>query len=247
MVKLMLKNISKTYQSDGKNIVAVEDISIKITRRESVAIVGPSGCGKTTLIRMIAGLEKPSSGQINFNGKPLTGPDPKIMMVFQNFALLPWKTIYENIELSVLNMPEDKRKEIVNKYIDLIGLQGFAMNYPRDLSGGMKQRVGIARALCREPDVLILDEAFASLDSLTARNLQSEILRYYQNRKMKPDVLMLVTHNISEAVYIADRVIVMSQRPGHIKADLKIELDKPKNMRDKKFQDYVDEITSLIT
>ncbi|MDD5336867.1 MAG: ABC transporter ATP-binding protein [Candidatus ainarchaeum sp.] len=246
-MELMLKNVSKKYESEGKEIPAVEDINLKLTRRESIALVGPSGCGKTTIIRMIAGLEKPSAGEIFFHGRPLTGPDPKIMMVFQSFALLPWKTVHENIELSLLDLPPGKRRELVDKYVDLIGLQGFARNYPRDLSGGMKQRVGVARALCREPDILILDEAFASLDSLTSRNLQSEILRYYQNKKMKPDVLLLITHSVPEAVYIADRVIVMSQRPGHIKADLRIDLDKPKDMRARKFQDYVDEITSLIT
>ncbi len=247
MVELSIRNVSKVYETDGKSVPALEDVTIRITKRESVALIGPSGCGKTTLIRMIAGLEKPSSGEIRFHGKPLAGPDQKIMMVFQSFALLPWKTVYENIELALLDRPEDDRRKLVNKYINLIGLQGFAENYPRDLSGGMKQRVGVARALCREPDILILDEAFSGLDQLTARNLQNEILRYYQNKRMKPDVLLLITHNIQEAVYLADRVIVLSHRPGHIKADMRIELDKPKNMRDRRFQDYVDEITSLIT
>jgi len=242
-----LKDVSKTYVVEGKVIPAIEDISLKITKRESIAVVGPSGCGKTTLLRIIAGLEKPTAGGLFFHGKPIAGPDPRIMMVFQNFALLPWKSVRENVELALITRPPEERRNLALKYLAAVGLNGFEDNYPRDLSSGMKQRVGIARALCREPDILVLDEPFASLDPLTARNLQNEILRYYQNRKMKPDVFLLITHNVQEAVYMADRIIVLSQRPGHIKADLRIDLEKPKDMRSRKFQDYVDEITSLIT
>ncbi|MFA5077410.1 MAG: ABC transporter ATP-binding protein [Candidatus Micrarchaeia archaeon] len=246
-MELRLKDVSKTYVVEGKVIPAIEDISLKITKRESIAVVGPSGCGKTTLLRIIAGLEKPTAGGLFFHGKPIAGPDPRIMMVFQNFALLPWKSVRENVELALITRPPEERRNLALKYLAAVGLNGFEDNYPRDLSSGMKQRVGIARALCREPDILVLDEPFASLDPLTARNLQNEILRYYQNRKMKPDVFLLITHNVQEAVYMADRIIVLSQRPGHIKADLRIDLEKPKDMRSRKFQDYVDEITSLIT
>lgn len=247
MVELRLKNVYKKYVVEGKEIPALEKISLKINKRESVAIVGPSGCGKTSLVRMIAGLEKPSSGEIYFQGKTLLGTNQKIMMVFQNFALLPWKTVLENVELSLLHKPEKERRTIAMKYLDAVGLNGFEENYPRDLSSGMKQRTGIARALCREPEILLLDEPFASLDPLTARNLQNEILRYYHHKKMKPDVLLMVTHNIQEAVYMADRIIILSQRPGYIKADIKIELEEPKDIRSKQFQDYVDKIISLIT
>lgn len=242
-----MRNVSKKYETDGKEIPALEDISLKITKRESVAIVGPSGCGKTTLVRMVAGLEKPSSGEIYFQGRRLAGPDPRIMMVFQSFALLPWKTVLGNVELALLHKEEKERRGLALRYLDVVGLNGFDENYPRDLSSGMKQRVGIARALSREPEILILDEPFGALDPLTTRNLQNEILRYYHHKKLKPDVLLLITHNVQEAVYMADRIIVLSQRPGHVKADMRIELEKPKNMRDRKFQDYVDEITSLIT
>lgn len=246
MVELRLKGVTKKYYVEDKEITSVEDITMKITKRESVAIVGPSGCGKTTLVRMIAGLEKPSSGQIFLEGKPLAGPDRRIMMIFQNFALLPWKTVLENVELALLDKPEDERAGIAMKYLRIVGMDGFKESYPRDLSSGGKQRVGIARALCREPTILIMDEPFGALDPLTARNLQTEILRFFYSRKLKPDVLLMITHDIQEAVYMADRVIVMGQRPGHIKADMKIELEKPKSMRDRRFQDYVDEITSLI-
>lgn len=247
MVELRLKGVSKKYYLEGREIPSLEDIEFKITNRQSVAIVGPSGCGKTTLIRMIAGLEKPTGGQIFLHGKPLTGPNPRIMMIFQNFALLPWKTVLENVELGLLDKPEQDRRETAARYLKVVGMDGSIESYPRDLSSGGKQRVGIARALAREPDILIMDEPFASLDPLTARNLQNEILRYFYSKKLKPDVLMLVTHNIQEAVYMADRIIVMGQKPGYVKADMKIELERPKNMRDRRFQDYVDEITSLIT
>jgi NitT/TauT family transport system ATP-binding protein len=247
MVELRLKSVSKTFFVEDKEVSALQDIEFKITNRQSVAIVGPSGCGKTTLVRLIAGLEKPSSGQIFLHGKPLEGPDPRIMMVFQSFALLPWKTVLENVELGLLDKQENERREAAEKCLRVAGMEGFAESYPRDLSSGGKQRIGIARALAREPDILVMDEPFAALDPLTSRNLQNEILRYYYHRKLKPDVLMLVTHNIQEAVYMADRIIVMGQRPGYIKADMKIELERPKNMRDRRFEDYVDEITSLIT
>ncbi|VVB98151.1 Trehalose/maltose import ATP-binding protein MalK [uncultured archaeon] len=247
MVELRVKGVSKKFFVEDKEITALADIEFRITNRQSVAIVGPSGCGKTTLVRMIAGLETPSDGRIFLHGKPLTGPDPRIMMVFQGFALLPWKTVLENVELGLLDKPEKERREIADKYLRVTGMDGFAESYPRDLSSGGKQRIGIARALAREPDILIMDEPFAALDPLTSRNLQNEILRYYYHRRLKPDVIMLVTHNIPEAVYMADRIIVMGQRPGYIKADMKIELERPKNMRDRRFQDYVDEITSLIT
>lgn len=249
MVELRLKKISKEYFVDEKKIVTLKDITMKITKRESVAIVGPSGCGKTTLIRIIAGLEKPTSGELFFQGKPLIQPNPKIMMVFQNFALLPWKTVLENVELSLIGLEKSEKeiRETALKNIDLVGLSGFTENYPRELSSGMKQRVGIARALCREPNILILDDPFGALDPLTTRSLQNEILRHYRNKRLKPDVLLLITHNIQEAVYMADRVIVLSQRPSYIKADMKIKLKEPKSMRDKHFQDYVDTITSLIT
>ncbi|MEW6528580.1 MAG: ABC transporter ATP-binding protein [Candidatus Micrarchaeota archaeon] len=246
MIRLKLKGVSKKYIIEDKEITALEGIGFGVTKRESIAIVGPSGCGKTTLIRLIAGLEKASGGEIYFHGKLLQGPDPRIMMIFQNFALLPWKTVRENVELGLLDIPENQRREITEKYLKIVGMDGSAENYPRNLSSGGKQRVGIARALCREPDILIMDEPFSSLDPLTARNLQNEILRYYHSKKLKPDVLMLITHNIQEAVYMADRIIVMGQNPGHIKADIKIELEKLRNMRDKRFQDYVDEVTSLI-
>ncbi|MBI5223061.1 ABC transporter ATP-binding protein [Candidatus Micrarchaeota archaeon] len=244
---LELKNITKKYSIDGNEIIANDDISFSLKKRESIALVGPSGCGKTTLIRLIAGLEVPTSGVIEFEGKPITGPIRQIMMVFQSFAIFPWKTVQENVELALLDKPESERSSIATKFVDLVGLGGFEASYPRELSGGMKQRVGIARAICREPDILLLDEPFSALDALTANNLRNEVLRFYLSKKNKPDILILVTHNIEEAVYMANRVVVLSKRPGKVLGDIKIDLPFPRNKNDPKFASYVDQVTSLIS
>jgi len=244
---LDLKDVCKRYPVEGNVIVALEDVSFSIRKRESVALVGPSGCGKTTLIRMVCGLEQPTSGKIMFEGKEVREPTSRIMMVFQSFAIFPWKTVQENVELALMDKSEKERKAIATKYIDLVGLDGFENSYPRELSGGMKQRVGMARAISSEPDILVLDEPFSALDALTANNLRNEVIRFYLSKKHKPDVLLMVTHSIDEAVYMSSRVIVLSRRPGHIVADIKIDLPFPRDKRDPKFYGYVDQITSLIT
>ncbi|MBI5227052.1 ABC transporter ATP-binding protein [Candidatus Micrarchaeota archaeon] len=247
LVELSLSNVSKSYEIDNQKLDVVQNISFKVKKRESIAIVGPSGCGKTTLLRMIGGLEMPTQGLIKFQGKQITEPHPKIMMIFQSFALLPWKTVLENVELALLDRPADERREKALRFLDMVGLDGFEGSYPRELSGGMRQRVGAARALAREPDILLLDEPFSALDALTATNLRNDLLRFYYDRKLKPDVMILITHNIEEAVSLGERVIVLSKRPGKIVADIKIDLERPKNSRDEKFAKYVDQITSLIT
>ena len=244
---LVLNNVSKKYAVEENEINALDTISFSVKTRESISLVGPSGCGKTTLIRMICGLEQPSAGKILFHGNPITEPNPKIMMVFQSFAILPWKTVQENVELALLDKPAEERKRIARNFIDLVGLDGFEASYPRELSGGMKQRVGIARAISREPDILVLDEPFSALDALTANNLRNEVLRFYLSKKNKPDVLIMVTHLIEEAVYMSNRVIVLSKRPGKIVADIKIDLPFPRDKRNPKFYEYVDQITALIT
>ena len=244
---LVLKDVSKKFIVEGNMIQALEDVSFSVKKRESIALVGPSGCGKTTLIRMVCGLEQPTSGSISFEGREVKEPTSRIMMVFQSFAIFPWKTVLENVELALLDKPEAERKATAMRFIDLVGLDGFENSYPRELSGGMKQRVGMARAICKEPDVLVLDEPFSALDALTANNLRNEVLRFYLSRKNKPDVLLMVTHSIEEAVYMSTRVIVFSRRPGRILADIAIDLPFPRDKRDPKFYEYVDRITSLIT
>jgi len=247
VTELVLKEVTKRYRMEDSEITALEGVSFSVRKRESISVVGPSGCGKTTLIRMIAGLEHPTSGRIMFQGKPVEGPNKNIMMIFQSFALLPWKTVQENVELALLDRAPAEREEIARKFVDLVGLGGFESSYPKELSGGMRQRVGIARAICREPEILLLDEPFSSLDALTANNLRNEVLKFFLSRKHKPDVLIMISHNIEEAVYMSDRVVVLSKRPGSVAADIRIDLPFPRNKRDKRFYDYIDQITSLIT
>lgn len=247
MVKLKLENISKSYYINEKEVKVLEDINFTIKRDESIVIVGPSGCGKTTLVRIISGLDKPDKGIVKLNGKKIEEPHKDIMLVFQNFALLPWKTVLENVELALLDKKEGERQRIALGYIDLVGLDGFEGTYPSELSNGMKQRVGLARALSRKPSILLMDEPFSVLDPLSANNLRNEILRLYEKRRAKPDVLITITHNVEEAIIIADRVLIMSPRPSRIIGDLKINLPKPRNRRSEEFNDLVDEITSRIT
>ncbi len=247
MVELKLKNVEKKYTIGKRSVEVVDDVSFSVRKREAISIVGPSGCGKTTLIRMIAGLENPTKGSITCKGKPIREPTEKISMIFESFALLPWKTVLENVELALLDKQKEERIAAAKKHIDLVGLDGFEESYPRELSAGMKQRVGIARAISREPDILLMDEPFGALDPLTANNLKNEVLRLFHSRKFKTDVLILVTHNIEEAVYMSNRIIVLSKRPSKIVGDINIELPRPPDVRSEKFLGYVDKITSLIT
>jgi len=247
MVELKLKRVEKKYVIGKRSVEVVDDVSFSVRKREAISIVGPSGCGKTTLIRMIAGLEHPTGGSITCRGKPISGPTDKISMIFESFALLPWKTVLENVELALLEKPKGERRALAKRYIDLVGLDGFEESYPRELSAGMKQRVGIARAISREPDILLMDEPFGALDPLTANNLKNEILRLFHSRKFKTDVLILVTHKIEEAVFMSNRVIVLSRRPSKILEDIRVELSSPPDVRSEKFLGYVDRITSLIT
>jgi NitT/TauT family transport system ATP-binding protein len=247
MVELRLNNVSKKYSVKGRVVEVLDRMTFSVRKRESISIVGPSGCGKTVLIRLIAGLETPNKGKITIQGKAVVGPSDKIMMVFQSGSLLPWKTVLENVELALLDQDRKTRRLIAMKYIDLVGLDGFEESYPSELSSGMEQRVGLARAMCKDPDILLMDEPFSGLDPLTANNLRSELLRIFNSRKLKPDVFIMVTHNIEEAVYMSDRVIVLSKRPARIVGNIKIDLVKPANIRSKEFYKYVDKITALIT
>ncbi len=247
MVELKLKNLEKKYTIGKRSVEVIDNVSFSVKRREAIAIVGPSGCGKTTLIRMIAGLEQPTKGTITHKGKPVKRPTEDISMIFESFALLPWKTVLENVELALLDKSKEERIKLAKSYIDLVGLDGFEESYPRELSAGMKQRVGIARAISRNPDILLMDEPFDRLDPLTAANLKNEVLRLFNARKLNPNVLIMITHKIEEAVYMSNRVIVLSKRPTRVIEDIMIDLPKPPDVRSKKFLEYVDRITSLIS
>ena len=249
MVLLEIKNITKNFYN-GKNILVLDNIDFNIDKDEFLAIVGVSGCGKSTLLRIIAGLEVPDSGNILFHGKPILAPTPEITMVFQQFGLLPWKTVLENIELplEMHGINKNERRERSMRFVKDVGLEDFKDTCPHCLSGGMKQRVGIARALALEPEILLMDEPFSSLDALTADSLRKEVLQIWSDKTNITNNFIMVTHSIDEAVFMADRVIVLSSRPGRILDDIKINIPRPreKYQRDKKLFKYVDEIKGLI-
>src|SRR5438552_12063041 len=245
---LDVKDVSKSYFDKGKEFKILDLIRFELAERDFVCLVGPSGCGKSTLRRMLVGLVTPTSGQVLFEGHPIRADNPQVAMVFQSFALFPWLTVTQNVELGLEALHEDpaKRRAVAKKFIDAVGLTGFENAYPRELSGGMKQRVGIARALAINPLLLCMDEPFSSLDALTAQNLRDGILQFRSNPELPPEAVLMVTHSIEEAVYLADRVIVLSSRPGRMVAELEIDLPRPRNRKDPEFYGWVDEVYSLI-
>ncbi len=245
---LQIEHVSKSYSENGKVFHVLEDINFEIRDRDFICIVGPSGCGKSTLLREIVGLDRPTSGDILFQGQPVRAEDTRISMVFQSFALFPWLTVMQNVELGLEahKVAEGERKAKAKKYIDAVGLSGFDNAYPRELSGGMKQRVGIARALVMDPVLLCMDEPFSALDALTAQNLRDEILQLWANPNLPPSAVLMVTHSIDEAVYLADRIVALSPRPGRIVKIEQIDLPRPRNRKEPEFYGWVDEIYSLI-
>ena len=249
MALIDIRNISKNFAGPKGELLALENISFTIEDKEFLAIIGPSGCGKSTILRMIAGLDTPSKGQVLFQGKPIKGPNPQISMVFQNFALLPWKTAKENILVALgnRNLSPEQREETARNVLKRLGLEGFEDDYPNELSGGMKQRVGMARALAVAPDVLLMDEPFSSLDEITARELREEVLRIWRDRTAQPDTFVIVTHLVEEAVLLADRIVVMSPRPGRVIGEVKVDIPRPRPdyVRSPIFFQYIDQIEDL--
>ena len=247
---LDLKNVNKLFTSNNRKPITVfENISISVNHNEFISIVGPSGCGKSTLLRIIMGLEPYTSGNVLFKGALVSGKvNPSMAMVFQSFGLFPWLTVVENIEfgLESMNIPKDRRSKKSLGIIQDVGLEGFENAYPRELSGGMKQRVGIARALVTDPEILLMDEPFSSLDPLTAEALREEVLKVWSNKSSTPDVVIMVTHNVEEAVYMSDRIIVLGNRPSTIVKEINIDIPRPREKRDKSIYDYSDQITTLI-
>ncbi len=247
-VLFSLDNVSKLFPLPQGELTALKNVSFSAKEGEFIAIVGPSGAGKSTILRMINGLIQPNSGKISYKNKPLIGINLNAALVFQNFALLPWFTVAGNIELGLesRNISRAKRKEKVAFWIEKVGLEGYEEAYPRELSGGMKQRVGLARALAVEPEILLMDEPFSSLDALTSINLRDELLDIWNHKDFPVNTIVMVTHMIEEAIEMADRVLVLSHQPGTIAGDLKIDLDRPRKKQQKGFIEYVDKIFSLI-
>ena len=248
MELIRLEKIGKTYPQPQGTITVLDGIDLSIQTDEFIAIVGPSGCGKTTLLRIINGLITPTSGRVLYRAKPLNGVNLGCAMVFQSFALLPWLTVRENVELGLeaRGMDAEQRARKAGFFIDKVGLDGYEEAYPRELSGGMKQRVGLARAMAVEPELLLMDEPFSALDALTSVALREELLDLWRDPEIPLRTLLLVTHIIEEAVELADRVIVLSNRPARILKDLAIPLKRPRSKKSEEFGQIVDQIFSLI-
>lgn len=213
---LVYEDVCMDFDSASGTVRALDPFNFQIQANEFIVIVGPSGCGKSTLLHITSGLTKPTSGRVLLGGDPILEPGPDKAIVFQNFSLFPWKSVWENIEfgLRINGVPEDKRRSLIERYIKLIGLAGFEKHYPRQLSGGMQQRVAIARSFVLEPRVLLMDEPFAALDAQNRQLMQEELVRIWQTQS--PTVLF-ITHSVEEAVFLADRIIVMTRRPGRVK------------------------------
>ena len=231
----------------GKPVLALEDVSLEVRDNEFVALLGPSGCGKSTLLYLIGGFLPIETGSITLNGKAITAPGPDRGIVFQHFALFPWKTVRQNVlyGLERQNLPREEREQRAQNFIDMVGLSGFEDSFPSQLSGGMKQRTAIARTLAIDPQILLMDEPFGALDAQTRHLMQDELLGIWRR---SPKTVIFVTHDVQEAVYLADRVAVMSARPGRIMKIVDIGLDKsdPDLQRSKPFADKVDEIWNLV-
>ena len=226
--KVVIDNISISYLSRNKKVYALRDISTTINPGEFVCLLGPSGCGKSSLLNGIAGFVNPSNGQFYLDNKKIIGPSPEMGMVFQQYSLYPWKTVKENIAFgpSINNRGDESPEKIAMNFLEMIGLSKYANHYPNELSGGMQQRVGIARALANYPDVLLMDEPFGALDSQTRIIMQENLLKLWREFKI---TVVFVTHDIDEAVFLADRILLMSTLPGKIKKDLKVDLPRPRD------------------
>ncbi|MBI5668313.1 MAG: AAA-associated domain-containing protein [Chloroflexi bacterium] len=247
-ILVRLDHVTRAYGQGERRFIAVKDINLEIYTGEFVALLGPSGCGKSTLLRMITGLIAPTEGTVYYRGRPVTGVNPYATMVFQSFALYPWLTVRDNVALALeaRGEPPVVRRERAEKLIDLVGMDGFESAYPRELSGGMRQKVGFARALAVEPELLCLDEPFSALDVLSAEALRGELLELWTGGQLPIRAVLMVSHNIEEAISMADRIVVMGTQPGHIVAEFSIDLPHPRQRKDLAFEALVDRIYGAI-
>jgi NitT/TauT family transport system ATP-binding protein len=245
-----VRNCRQSYHKEASaDLVVLEDVDLTLQSGEIVGLLGRSGSGKSTLLRIVSGLLKPTSGEIMWRGAPLTGPAPGVAMVFQSFALFPWLTVQENVELGLeaQGVKKAEREERTEAAIDLIGLGGYDTAYPKELSGGMRQRVGLARALVVHPDLLLMDEPFSALDVLTAETLRTDLIDLWMDKKLPVKSILLVTHNIEEAVLMCDRILVFSSNPGRVSHELKVPFAHPRNRFDPAFRQMVDDIYGIMT
>jgi NitT/TauT family transport system ATP-binding protein len=242
---LEVRSCCKSFRKpDGDELVVLENVNLTLRPGEIVGLLGRSGSGKSTLLRAIAGLDEPSGGVVNYLGRPVSGPAPGIAMVFQSFALFPWLTVLENVQLGLeaLGVPEPEMRKRSLQAIDLIGLDGFESAYPRELSGGMRQRVGFARALVVHPNILLMDEPFSALDVLTAETLRNDFLDLWGEGQLPIKAVLLVTHNIEEAVQMCDRMLIFSTNPGRVVGELPVDLPHPRHAQDPRFRALIERV-----
>ncbi len=247
---VQIKNLKKSFRkSRTQELNVLNEVNFDINEGEIVALVGKSGSGKSTLLRIIAGLTTATSGEVLYHQKKITKPVPGLTMVFQNFALLPWLTVLENVELGLeaRGVAKDIRRREAIEAIDIVGLDGFESAYPKEISGGMAQRVGLARSLVVDPEILLMDEPFSALDVLTAENLRSDLIDILNSEKTKIKSVLIVTHNIEEAAFLADRILVFSINPGQIKDEIKVDMPHPRNQQSNEFTELVDKIYTSMT
>lgn len=233
MKTLVLEGVGQTYidSHTGRSVEAVGNVDFEVPEGQFVSIIGPSGCGKTTVLNMIAGFVPPAKGVIRVGDVPVVGPSPDRGVVFQSFALFPWMTIESNISfgLKMAGTPKEERRKVAQDMVDLVGLQGFEAKYPHELSGGMRQRAGVARVLATEPSIMLMDEPFASIDAQTRRTLQQEVLNIWGK---KQTTVIFVTHDVEEAIFMSDRVVVLSGRPSEVLADIEVNIPRPRAWAD---------------
>ncbi len=243
---IRIAGLQKRFETPGREVVALKDIDLDIEAGEFICLLGPSGCGKSTLLNAIAGFSPPTAGTITVDGRPVTGPGPDRGMVFQEYALFPWMTVEANVGfgLEIKGMPKPERQARVAALLAMLGLSDFADRFPKDLSGGMRQRVAIARVLAIDSPILLMDEPFGALDALTRRSLQDELTKIWsQFRK----TIVFVTHSIEESIYLADRIVVMTYRPGTVKRDIRVPMPRPRDPSDAAFNALKREIGELVT
>ena len=243
-MQIEVKDACKRFKLGGKEFVALDRVTLSVERGEFICLLGPSGCGKSTLLNVLAGFEKLESGSVKIDGEEVAGPSPKRITIFQNYGLLPWRTVQKNVELGLesLGLSKEERAARAKKYIDLVGLTGFEKRHPLQLSGGQQQRVSIARGLAVDPEIIFMDEPFGALDAITRMKLQDDILNISRNEKK---TVIFVTHDIEEAVFLADRIVVMMADPGRIKSIVKVPLPDQRDRTGEEFLHVRDKIFEL--
>lgn len=246
MGELVIRNLTRIFaRDDGSTLTAIEEVDLTISQEEFVCVLGPSGCGKTTLLRMVAGLDFATSGDILLDGEPIRGPNSKVGIVFQEYSLFPWRNVIDNVAfgLEMMGVGREERYQRADKYLELVGLSQFSRSYPSELSGGMRQRVAVARALALDPVVLLMDEPFGALDAQTRNLLQKELLVIWEKTRK---TIMFVTHSVDEAVFLADRLIVLTPRPGRVCEVIPIDLDRPRDRTSVEFAQLRRKVLDLI-